>query len=106
MKKYLFSILAISAVALPVLAATELQSPPPTIDIVKVFDNIAELLRNIAIPIAIIMVIVSGFYFMTAQGDPGKIQTAQKMLMWTLIGVAVVFMASAVVKMVRGMISA
>jgi len=104
MKKYLFSILVISLVALPVLAATELVSPPDSINIVGVFKAIGTLLMSIAIPIAIIMVIVAGFYFMTAQGDPGKIDTAKKMLLWTLIGTAVVLMAEGVVVMVERII--
>lgn len=103
--KKLFAIFLISIIALPVLAQTPLSSPPSNINVVGVLNKIGVLLISIAAPIAVIMVIVSGFYFMTAQGDPGKIDTAKKMLLWTLIGMAVVLMANAVVAMVTRLVS-
>ncbi len=38
---------------------------------------------------SIIMIIVSGFLFVTAQGDPSKISTAKKSLLWAIVGIIV-----------------
>lgn len=107
-KNKLLSILAILfvlALAAPFISAqTPLDSPRTDINPVAVLNNVADLLINIATPIAIIMVVVAGFYFMTAQGEPGKIELAKKMLLWTLIGMAVVLMAKGVVTFLKSFI--
>lgn len=84
-----------------VFAQTPLQTPPPNIDVVGVLNKVANLLIEFATPIAIIMVVVAGFYFITAQGDPNKIETAKKMVLWALIGMAVVYLAKATIIFVK-----
>ena len=107
-KNKLFIILAVlfalSSAAPYVSAQASLDSPPTNIDVVGVLNKVAQLLINIAAPIAIIMVIVAGFYFMTAQGEPGKIEIAKKMILWTLIGMAVVLLAEAMVSFIKSSI--
>ncbi|MCX6759973.1 MAG: pilin [Candidatus Nealsonbacteria bacterium] len=107
-KNKLFIILAVLfalSLAVPYVSVqAQLDSPPTNIDVVGVLNKVAQLLMNIAVPIAIIMVIVAGFYFMTAQGEPGKIETAKKMILWTLIGMAVVLLAEAMVAFVKSSI--
>jgi hypothetical protein len=53
-----------------------------------------ELLLNavvkLAVPIAAIFIMWSGFLFVTAMGDPGKLETAKKTILWSLIGLAIV----------------
>jgi hypothetical protein len=104
-KNKLFIILTtlfILALAAPYISAqTPLDSPNPDINVVGVLTKVAGLLTDIAVPIAIIMVIIAGFYFMTAQGEPGKIEIAKKMILWTLIGMAVVLLADVIVAFVR-----
>jgi len=50
-------------------------------------------LMKIAIPIAVMMIVVAGFYFITAAGEPEKINTAKKIVLWTLIGLGIVLLA-------------
>ena len=51
----------------------------------KLFRGIVQL----AIPTGTVFIIIAGFLFVTAGGDPGKLQTAKSTLVWTLIGLAV-----------------
>jgi len=43
---------------------------------------------------SIIMFIVAGLYFVTSNGDPSKISTAKKMVIWAIIGVAIGLLAA------------
>lgn len=54
--------------------------------------------------IAVIMMIVSGYMFMTASGDPDKITTAQKTLTASVIGMVIVFIARILVEFVVDLI--
>ena len=54
--------------------------------------------------IAGIMLIVSGFYFITASGDETKVAKARNMLIYALIGVAVAVAAKGLVKVVESLI--
>ena len=52
--------------------------------------------------IGVFLVVLSGFRYVMAQGDPQKIATAKNTLLYTLIGVVAVGGAVAVVQFVLG----
>jgi len=60
-------------------------------------DKLIDFIFYLAIAVAPIMFIVAGFYFITAAGDPEKVNTAKKMILWVLIGLLVVFLAKALI---------
>ncbi len=47
--------------------------------------------------VAVIMIVYSGFLFMTAAGDPEKISNGQKALTAAVIGLVIVFLAKVIV---------
>jgi H+/gluconate symporter-like permease len=59
-------------------------------DLVGKFVDFAELLLA---PLSAIMVLLAGFFYMTAGGNPEKIKRAHKTLLWALAGIAVVLLA-------------
>jgi hypothetical protein len=54
----------------------------------------------LAIYIAPIILVIAGFYFATAMGDPKKIDLAKKMVLYTLIGFAVVYASKILVSVI------
>lgn len=77
------------------------QSPAPDISYTNPLSGISSipefikmLLRDVIIPIAIpvivVMIIVSGFMFVTARGDTTKLQRARVTLVGTIIGAAII----------------
>lgn len=56
------------------------------------------LLSFIAGVIAVIMIIVSGFKYVTAQGDANQISSAKNSLLYAIVGLVVVAFAQAIVK--------
>ncbi|HSX43539.1 MAG TPA: pilin [Candidatus Saccharimonadales bacterium] len=49
---------------------------------------------------AVIMVMVSGFKYVTSGGDSSKVQSAKNSLMYAIVGLVVAFFAQAIVKFV------
>ena len=64
-------------------------------------NTIATLIFNLALWIAPIMYIIAGFYFLTAAGDPKKIQTAKQIILYTTIGLIVVISAKGLIALFK-----
>jgi len=106
MRKYLSLILLI-VIFTPVLVnAQSTPCPPGTVCIenpleadtfAELIDAIINIIFYLAIAIAPIMFIVAGFHFITAVGDPEKIKTAKRIILWTLIGLLVVISAKGLI---------
>jgi len=67
-------------------------------DIGKVITNIFKFLRNdIALPLAILMVIYGGIMMIFSSGSPARVTSGKKILMSAIIGFAIVFGASLII---------
>jgi len=80
---------------------TSLFNPLPGVNsipdfIVKVMDAIQPMI----LLMAVFFIILSGFQFLKAQGEPDKIKTAQTNIKWTLVGVAIVVGARALIALI------
>ena len=51
--------------------------------------RITNILKIIFYGLVIIMFIIVGFLYLTAQGEPNKIQRANRALLWAIVGVVV-----------------
>lgn len=79
----------------------------------KVGDNLVEVLaaifHNVLLPIggvvAVLAFIWAGFKFVMAQGNPGEIKQAKAALLYTAIGVAVLFAAEIISRVIQGTLS-
>ena len=96
MNKKIFTLLAsASLLALPVISLAVQLIPLPGIILnpTNIFDAIFNILWPFFAGFAVIMFIVSGFMFLTAQGEPGKVVAAKNALIWGAVGVAVGLLA-------------
>jgi hypothetical protein len=70
---------------------------------------IAAILNNIIEPLAavavVVMIIYSGFKYLTAQGNPGEIKKANEGLLWVLVGAGILLSAAAISAAVQGTFS-
>lgn len=62
-------------------------------DVVRLVGQIATWFETIVFAIAIIMILVAAFQFLTAAGNEEKVATARKSLIWGLVGIAVALFA-------------
>ena len=98
--KILFALLlTIYLFPLVVYGATtvKIENPLKWNSFAGLLNAIINFLFYLSIGIAPIMIIVAGFYFVTARGDPEDILTAKKIILWTLIGLLVVIGAKGLI---------
>lgn len=106
----LISILGILVIATPaVLAAPgdfKIENPLGSRDLDELIGKLTDALRNLAIPVGVVMILWGGFNYLTAAGNPTKIQKANKILLYTAIGLAVVFIGGGFVDLIKSIIGA
>lgn len=67
--------------------------------------NIINFLIKLAVPITAILIVYAGYLYITSAGNEQKIKTAQKALIWALVGFAVVLIASSVPAIIQEFLS-
>ena len=71
-------------------------------DLATLIGNITNFVFLISITLAPLMIILAGFYYVTANGDPEKVKKANNILLYTAIGIAVILLSRAFVWTIRG----
>jgi len=71
-----------------------------TYDISTLVMNILDFLIKLAIPLTAILVVYAGLVYITSAGNEEKVKTAQKVLIWALIGFAVVLIARSIPQLI------
>jgi len=101
MKRIILSLILVGLLVLPAVSLAQAPRSAPTVSVIKVLDNIVDWLFSILLIIAVIWLIVAGYYFITAQGDPERIAKARNMVLYALIGVLIAFLARGLVLLVE-----
>ena len=106
MKRILPVLISLSLLVTPVMALAQQPGPEDApgwyeIDVMDVLENIANWLFAVLLVIAAIFIIVAGYFFVTAAGDPDKSKKARDFVMYALIGVLVGFIAKGLVILVE-----
>ena len=93
---FLFSLL------IPLLTkAITFEDPFKTKSFEELTDAIINFIFLVAIVIVPIIIIVAAFYFLTSGGDPEKIRTAKKIILYTFIGLFIIFLAKGIVAIIK-----
>ncbi len=90
---------ALIVVCMPLIAgaaATTFTNPLGDITLYDLLIKILNAVIYILFPVIVLMVVYTGFLFVKAQGNPGKISEANKALAFTLIGAVVVLGSKAI----------
>jgi preprotein translocase subunit YajC len=72
----------------------------PTAPVVKLAANIEE--KSLCLPF---LIIFSGFYYMSAGGNVERVKTAQRTILYTLIGLSIVLLARGIVYVINNIIT-
>jgi len=104
MKKIIPALVIASYLVFPALAAAAIKEAPTIVETPEGLEAKITVIGNwiftILLAVASIFLIVAGFFFITAQGDPQKITTARQMLINALIGVGVALSARGMVAVI------
>ena len=87
-------------------AAIEITNPLKHQTFEDLIKAIIIFLRNLALVATALVIVLAGFYFVTSAGDPAKVTKAKQMILYALIGLAIVLAAEGIValmgKVIKG----
>src|SRR3989338_1318660 len=88
---------------------TGISIPNPFSAKIDTFDDLLNAVINffyfIAGPIVVIMIIVSGLMFLFGRGQPEKVNTAKRVLLWAVVGLVVILIGQGFVKLLESIIA-
>jgi len=70
----------------------------------ELIDAIVNFIFTIALVLAPLMAIVGAFYIMSAGGDPKKVGAGKSIIIYTLIGFAIILFAKGLISMIESVI--
>ena len=102
MKKIVLALASISLAVLPIVAMAQVGGTPPQVstDLVALGNAIVNKVWIIFTIIAVICFVIAGILFMTAQGNPEKVQQARQAFLWGVVGVVAGILAYSIVTLV------
>lgn len=105
--KIIVSMLLLAVVLTPVLASAAIPNRPNAnvSDLNDLYDQIGNLLWQIVAIIALVLFVIAGIQFMTAQGDPTKVASARLFVLWGVVGIVVAILAYSIVTIAGTFIS-
>ena len=81
--------------------AIEIKNPLGVNSFEDLIGKIIDFLVKIGVIIAPIFIIFAGFLFLTAGGDPNKISTAKNLILWTLVGLAILLVGKGLISILK-----
>ena len=63
--------------------------------------GVANFIFWVATAVAPLMIVIAGFYFITSSGNPQQIETAKKIILYTLVGYGIIFISRGMIFIVR-----
>ena len=73
-------------------------------DFTSLVKIIAQWIFNLAIPIAVAMIVYSGILFLTAAGDASKVTKARDVLKYAVVGLAIILIGSGFVTLIQSIL--
>jgi hypothetical protein len=72
--------------------------------LVELFSALMAIFMIISVPIVVFFLIYSGFLYVTARGNPEKIQVAKRSLLYGLIGGSIIAGAVAILEIMKNLV--
>lgn len=105
------AVIGLGAVLLPLAAMAasttdfSIQNPLQANNIEDLFKLVSKLILDVAIPVAVVMILWAGFNFLTAAGNPTKIQKGKQILTWTAVGLAIIFIGGGFIDLLKSILN-
>ena len=78
--------------------------PPITGTLVEIIQKIIGFLAGLALIICPIIIVYGGFILMSSNGEPAKTTEGRRIITYALVGLIIMFVAQALVKMIAGIL--
>lgn len=82
----------------------EIENPLKAESFQELVDAIINFIFWAGITIAPIMFILAGFWFVTSMGDPERVRTARKIMLYTAIGLAIILLAKGLILVLKSIL--
>ncbi len=86
------------------LPPQSLQNPLKYNNVSELIEAISNIVVQIGVPVVAVMIIYSGFLFVSARGNEDKLTKAKQAFLWTIIGAAIVLGAFVISRAIRATI--
>jgi len=100
MKKILSALILLSFLVLPLTGLADATSSDE-IDVMAALNRITNWLFTILVAVAGIAIVIAGYYFVTAAGNPEQITKARNFILYALIGVIVALLGRGMIVLVQ-----
>ncbi len=101
-KKVLLSLVLLGAAILPFSVFAQPSGDIGSID--SLIDKLGSFLWTIFGGLALVMFVIAGIMFLTAQGDPEKVKNARNAFLWGVVGIVVAILAYSIVSIVENVL--
>ena len=85
-------------------ASTGLCNPLAVSTVAEFVALALQVMVKIALPIIAVFMVLAGFYFVSARGNPGKLEIARRNFLWVVIGAVLILGAWVVANLIAGTI--
>ncbi|MEK7125025.1 MAG: pilin [Patescibacteria group bacterium] len=89
----------------PVTFNFEIQNPLKINSFLEFFTTIAVWITNIAIPIAVVLIVYAGILFLTAGAVPANVSRARTILTYVIIGLAVILIGRGFISLIESVLN-
>lgn len=100
MKKILSILILVNFLILPLVGLANGNTDSP-VDVIAALNRIVNWLFTILVAVAGIAIVIAGYYYVTAAGNPEQITKARNFILYALIGVLVGLLARGMVSLVQ-----
>jgi len=94
---------AIIGLSLPLIsfAALNIGNPLKYDSFAKLVDGLFGFIITIAVAVAPIIILYAGFIILSSGGEPEKMKTAKNTILYTVIGLAILFLGKGLIAVIR-----
>ena len=104
MNKKLVALSTLAALAMPMVAVAAINLPAlpafSSINLNTVINNVFNIVWMFTAAAIVILFVVIGFMFLTAEGDPTKVALARRAVIWGAVGVVVILLSFSIIALV------
>ena len=82
-----------------------LDNPLEAKNFLELIDVLATWLFNLAIPVAVVMIVYAGVIFLTSRGDPAKVTKAKQILLYAVVGLAIILIGKGFITLIESILN-
>jgi hypothetical protein len=84
--------------------AVEIQNPLQYSTLDDLIKALIGFLKTLALALVPVVIIIGGYYIMTAGGNPDKVKTGKNIIIYALIALVIIWLAEDLVDVIKGII--